>query len=511
MRSTERECSLVQVRRAALLGAVVLLAGAASCADESEPAGDVAKPLAYMPAEPALLAILDTDVDGDQVESFEDAVGENVLGSRDVEDILKQIVEGTGVSYDDDLKPLLGNPLVAAIESERMFGGEEGSFPIVAVEVADEDKLRDTLGKVPEADDYTFVEDGVLLFSEDAKELEAARMRHDRGDGLDPAVVDGALRGLPEDALLKLYSDLDDGVMQLAEVAPLTKMPWFDAVTTLGATISFEDSEMRADALVATDGAQPADLPVVPGSASPEVVRRDGWISGANLNQSQATAFLLRTVRAAFPDSDFVRDVATVERERGIDFEEEFLRQFNGPSQSLLAADGRFAARSRVRDPERLAATMEKIAPDLGRLVEDLQALRSSGLGILLLLAPDAPAATSVLDSANVRVRPLGRDLYRMSGLEGPGPDRIVFGLIDGVFVVAEDEQAAAEIATAPSEAFDGPPGPAVATASGTALANASADFIGIGTEGLPLREVAGALEAAPDGLRARLVAEFGD
>ena len=513
MRSTERECSLAGVRRTAFLAVAVLLAGAASCGDDSEPATDPAKALSYMPAEPALLAILDTDVDGDQVESFEQAVGENVLGERDVESILEEIVAGSGVSYDDDVKPLLGAPLVAAIEDERTFAGREpGSFPIIAIDVADEDKLRGVLDKVPEVDDYARVDDGTLLFSENRQVLDAARTRHERGDGLDPAAVDAAMRGLPDDALVKLYADVDDGLMLLPELAPLTKMPWFDSVTTLGAAISFEDSQMRLEALLSTEGARAEDLPVAFGTSdAPEIVERDGWISGANVNQSQTTTFLLRTVRAAFPDSDFVRDVATVERERGIDFEREFLRQFDGPSQSLLAPDGRFAARSEVRDPKRLAETMEKIAPDLGRLVEDLQALRSSGLGILLLLAPDAPAATSVLDSANVQVRPIGRDLYRMSGLEGPGPDRIVFGLVDDVFVVAEHERAAAEIAAAPTEPFEGPPGPAVMRASGTALRDAAANLIGIGDDGLPAREVSASLEAAPDGLRARIVAEFGD
>jgi hypothetical protein len=251
---------------------------------------------------------------------------------------------------------------------------------------------------------------------------------------------------------------------------------------------------------------------LTPGSAeAPDVVERDGWISGANLDQSRTTAFLLRAVRALFPDSDFVRDVAIVERERRIDFEREFLRQFNGPSQSLLSPDGRFAARSEVRDPPRLAATMERIAPDLGRLVEDLQGLQSTGLGALLLLAPDAPAATSVLGSANVRVDSLDDDLYRMSGLVGPGPDEIVFGLIEGVFVVAEDEAAAQDIATAPAQAFDGPPGAAVVRASGVALQEAATDLLGIGGAGRLASEVMGSLAAEEDGLRGSLVAEFGD
>jgi hypothetical protein len=460
-----------------------------------------------MPAEPVMVAIVDTDVDGDQVESFDDTLGKQLLG-RDVEDVLTEALRDADISYEDDVKPLLGSPLVIGVEES----GDEDAEVVAAIAVGDEDKLRETLDKLPDVERYTFVDDGMLVVSDTSEGLDAARARHDDGQGLDPDVVEATVGALPEDALLTLYADVDDGLMPMPELAPLKDAPWFDSITSFGAALSFEGQRVRAEALVATDHARPEDLPVVSGtSEQPHVVARDGWISGANVNQSQTTTFLLRAVRAAFPDSEFVRDVATVERERGIDFEREFLRQFDGPSQSLLAPDGRFAARSEVRDPERLAATLEKVAPDLGRLVEDLQALRSTGLGVLLLLAPDAPAASNVLESANVEVTALGDDLYRMSALEDPAPASIVFGLIDGVFVVAEDEQAAAEIAAAPTQPFDGPPGPAVLSASGAALQHLTADYLGIGTNGTPAREVSAALEAAPDGLRARLVADFDD
>ena len=484
--------------------------GASSCGDDGTTTTDPSKALAYMPAEPTLLAILDTDVDGDQVQGFEDTVGEGTPAD-DVEDLIERTLEGSPLSYEDDIRPLLGGPLVAAMDEPSARTGDAGDV-VAALVVDDEDKARETLEKVPGAESITYINDGVLVAADRPESLALARGREEAGEGLDPGAVTAAMSGLPDGALLKVYADLDDGVLQLPELAGVTRLPWFASLRTLGATVSFDDSRMLGDALLTTDETSAANLPLIPGtSEAPEIVSRDGWISGANLDQSRTTAFLLRTVRALFPDSDFVRDVATVEREREIDFEREFLRQFNGPSQSLLNSDGRFAARSEVRDPQRLAATMEKIAPDLGRLVEDLQGLQSTGLGALLLLAPDAPAATSVLGSANVRVESLGDDLYRMSGLVGPGPDEIVFGLVDDVFVVAEDEQAAQEIATEPAEPFDGPPGAAVVRASGVALQEGATDLLGIGSPGRLASEVTGSLAAEEDGLRGRLVAEFGD
>jgi hypothetical protein len=501
----------VSVGRAAIIAVAAIAVGATGCGDESTTTTDPANALAYMPAEPALLAILDTDVDGDQVRGFEDTVGEGTPAD-DVEELLEQALEDTPLSYEDDVRPLLGGPLVAAIDDVDALAGGDGEV-VAALVVDDEDKAQETIDKIDGAEHVTYVDDGVLLAAESPTALTRARGRKDAGEGFDPAALDAATSGLPDDALLRVYSDLDDGVLQqLPQLSNLTEVPWFDALRTLGGTISFDGSTMLGDAVLSTDPVPAADLPLIPGSSeAPDIVTREGWISGANLDQSRTTAFLLRTVRAVFPDSDFVRDVATVERERGIDFEREFLRQFNGPSQSLLDADGRFAARSEVGDPERLADTMKKIAPDLGRLVEDLQGLQSTGLGALLLLAPDAPAATSVLGSANVTVEPLGDDLYGMSGLVGPGPDEIVFGLVDGVFVVAEDEDAADEIVAAPAEAFEGPAGAAVMRASGVALQEAAADLLGIDAAGRLASEVTGSLAAEEDGLRGHIVAQFTD
>ena len=511
MRVPRRECSLVNVKRAAAMTITVAAIGASGCGDESTTTTDPSKALAYMPAEPAVLAILDTDVDGDQVHGFEDTIGDGTP-AEDVEQLIEEaILEGSGISYEDDVRPLLGGPLVAAMDEPDERTGDAGAV-VAALVVDDEDKARETLDKVPGAENVTYVGDGVVVAADSPESLSLARGREEAGEGFDPEAMTGAMEGLPDDALLKLYADIDAGVLQLPELSGLADQPWFESLRTLGATVSFDESQMQANALLATEGASAADLPLIPGtSESPEIVVRDGWISGANLDQSRTTAFLLRAVRALFPHSDFVRDVETVERERDIDFEREFLRQFNGPSQSLLSPDGGFAARSEVQDPQRLAATMEKIAPDLGRLVEDLQGLQSTGLGALLLLAPDAPAATSVLGSANVKVEPLRDDLYRMSGLVGPGPNEIVFGLVDDVFVVAEDEEAAQEIASAPTEAFDGPRGAAVVRASGTALQELATDFLGIGSPGRLASEIEGSLAAEEDGLRGRLVAEFGD
>jgi hypothetical protein len=231
------------------------------------------------------------------------------------------------------------------------------------------------------------------------------------------------------------------------------------------------------------------------------VLRKDE-ISGANRDQSRTTVFLLRALRAGYPDSRFVRAVAAVERELGIDFEQEILRQFNGPSASYVSSDGRvFAARSEVRDPEALRRVLPRIAPHLPALIEGLQGLQSEGMALLFLFAPDAPAAAPL---RAVRVDPPASEdgFFRVSGLTGEGPSELYFNVVGDVFVVASDEQRAREIAEADTVAAEGAQGAGVLRVDLAELDREETAFFFVP---IGARELVASLEASVDRLRARV------
>ena len=215
----------------------------------------------------------------------------------------------------------------------------------------------------------------------------------------------------------------------------LRRIPWVKALRALSATVTMSGENIRGDGALETDPSKlrPAGLPVQPGEEPPALVGSLRQFAGGSVNQSQTTAFLLRAARAAFPKSRFVRDVRRLERAHKIDFAQEVLRQFNGPSATLLAPSGHFAARSAVGNPRRLARTIRRLAPDLGRVVQDLEALEGEGPSLLLLLAPDAPIAPGVLGRSRVKVERLRgqRDFDRLKGLRR-GPARVYFGLHGG-------------------------------------------------------------------------------
>ena len=264
------------------------------------------------------------------------------------------------------------------------------------------------------------------------------------------------------------------------------------------AAVRFQGDDLEVDIAVGLDDelVEADDLPVVTGEDSPEIVPRDTEISGGNRNQSQTTVFLLRAVQAAYPDSRFVRAVDALDEDLGISFEEEILRQFNGPSASYVSPDGRiFAARSEVRDPEALRRMLPRIAPHLPALAEGLQGLQSEGMALLFLFAPDAPAATPM---TGVQVDPPATPdgLYRISGLTGDGPSGVHLGLVGDVFVVASDEQRAREIAEADTGPPKGAKGAGVLRADLAKLEPGPRRFLPFPLEG---KELVASLEASTD------------
>lgn len=468
--------------------AVALTVALGGCGSDDGSAGGGGDPLSYLPADAGSVVVVDTDLGGAPAKALEDAMRAHPLEGKGFEEQLRGLASDLGLPW-EDLEPLLGNDLIVGtpglgLLSRASRSGEDLAI-VGAIEVEDEGKLRELLegplnfkkiGEESGADLYAeeeneasvAIENGTLVFADRRETLAQALRTHDG-----PATqrfsrrdLGRATTGLPGDAPITLYANLARVTGQ-PDLRGMRKVKWVDALRTGAVTIGGRDGAVVADAQATTDpaGLTDADLPFAPGTPATAVPTRPDTVDSGSANQSQTTTFLLDLLRAWRPTGRFAQDVATVERQRGIDFDEEVLRQFDGPSSSALSADGSFGARSAVRDPKRMERTLRKIAPDVPRLAQDLDPLRKEGLALLLLFAPDAPVGTSVLGESDVTVERVDgeRALYRISDLaaqvEGPEettaevPDEIVFGLLGDAFVVASDvprARAAARQRTAP-------------------------------------------------------------
>ena len=238
------------------------------------------------------------------------------------------------------------------------------------------------------------------MFANTRETLAQALKAHDdpAGERFTRTQLDRATAALPLEAPVRVYVNLARLSGQ-PELRAMRKVKWVDALRTGAVTVSGSDGAVVVDAAANTEAEalRDDDLPFPPGAPATEAPTRRDTVNSGSANQSRTTTFLLDVLRAWRPTGRFAKDVATVERERGIDFDKEVLRQFEGPSSSALSADGTFGARSTVRDPDRMERTLRKVAPDVPRLAQDLDPLRAEGLALLLLFAPDAPVGTSVL------------------------------------------------------------------------------------------------------------------
>jgi hypothetical protein len=491
--------------------------------------------LSYLPKDVTTVVVVSTDVGSkpfkDAGQSLVPAVTDQPPG--DIEELLRRAVDsGSDLSYDAEVAPLLGNPIVIGTSDPEGLVTQGissiGGPDFVVTFETDTGKVRDLLDHFSSEVKKQGEEDGADIYSDQGGTFwlglngDVAVVTGERGDLLDAlAQADGgdrftetdfnqALEGLPKDAPVRAYADITR-LREIPQVRPLTKLPWFDALRTAGASLTVSGKSVVADAVANTDpaGLKPSDLPLPPGGKTPEIVREKGKISGASINQSQTTAFLLKALQVAFPDSQFVQDVKRVERHLKIDFERQVLRQFNGPSASVLKlpepqppvvygptgptvptppGEGEFAARSKVGNPARLAGVMSSLARDLGPLVEGLQGLQSEGLAALFLVAPDAPIRPGVLPPGPIKVEtiPGQHDFYRISGLAAgvpygaptPVPDQVVFGLVGDQFVVGSNLRLAKQIAHAKSRPAEGVSGASVLEADLSTLESGSDNFL---------------------------------
>jgi hypothetical protein len=490
---------------------LLCLALVAGCGGGEETgSADLPDALGYVPPDATLVALVPTDLESKQLQRIhrllDPTVEEAGVGPSLPEALDALFVENESVDFEREIAPLLGGTLVMAT------GIADEDTPLFALETSDGEKAAEVLRRL---DVREVAVDGDTVLIADAVDentdiLDEAIARHNAGEGFDPAVFERALGdAADDDALLRLYSS----PTLLAELASGADVPWLDAVRSAGASLRFESDAIVAELLVRTepDGISEDDLPLETGAGAPEVPDVEGALNGGNRNQSRTTVFLAQLARSAYPDSQFVREVEALEAELGISFEDEVLKQFDGPSASIAYADGRFAAVSDVGDPDRMRELLPRLAPRLPAILRGLQGLGDEALIALLLFAPDAPLVPGSLPllKAGIEVRRIEGDLYEIAGLdEGDQAlerlGTIVFGLIDDRFVVATDLQRARAAAELDVSEVDGAEGAAVGR---TDFSTWSFDWIErtFGLAIRPLGEAVGELEASTEGVEGEL------
>ena len=465
-------------------------------ADDEVPTADLPDALGYVPRDASAVAIVPTDLEGDQLRRLHRLLAP-LLSEAGVDASRSEAIATLLFDEGVDVEPLSGGTLVVSI------GNADEDTALVVLETRDGERAAKVLreqdvGRVAVDGDTVLIADA---FDENERLLDEAIARHEAGEGFDPDTFAGALGDeADDDALIKLYASPD----LIRSFAPGADLPWLNALRSVGASIRLDSDAIVADLHARTEAVSEEDLPLEAGEDAPEAPDADGALNGANRNQSRTTVFLAQLARTAYADSTFVREVEALEADLGISFEEEVLKQFDGPSASIAYMDGEFGAVSELSDPERMRELLPRLAPRLPAILQGLQGLGDEALIALLLIAPDAPLVPGALPllQDGIGVRPLGDDLYEIAGLdEGEnafnGPGTIIFGLIDDRFVVATSLDRARAAADLDVSEVDGAEGAAVGRTDFSTWPETPF--------GLPLGEAISELEASTEGLDGRV------
>ena len=474
-------------------------------ADDEVPSAELPDTLGYVPRDATAVAIVPTDLEGEQLSRLYRLL-EPVLREYGLDASRSEVVASFLFDKSVDMEALTGGTLVVSL------GNADEDTPLLVLETRDGERAAAVL-REQEAGRVAVDGDTVLIaeaFDENAGMLDEAIARHEAGEGFDPAAFARALGDeADDDALVKLYASPD----LIRSFASDADLPWLNALRSVGASLRLDEDAIVADLHARTDTVSEEDLPLEAGDEAPEVPDVDGALNGANRNQSRTTVFLAQLARKAYPDSTFVREVEALEADLGISFEEEVLKQFNGPSASIAYENGEFGAVSEIADPDRMRELLPQLAPRLPAILGGLQGLGDEALIALLLIAPDAPLVPGALPllQDGIGVRPLGGDLYEIAGLdEGAsafnGPGTIIFGLIDDRFVVATDPERARAAAELDVSEVDDAEGAAVGR---TDLSTWPEPPFGVPTR--PLGEAVSELEASTEGLDGRVRIEVPD
>src|SRR5918995_51024 len=443
--------------------------------------GDDSSPLdtalSYLPRNAVLAAAVDTDLDGDQYRALNDLLNEFAFSGEVRERLREQLAQASDGRFDEDVRPLLGNPAVIGITQAP---GEELE-PVLAMRTADEDKLF-------------AVEGDVIVFASDRPRLTAAVERADGDDHFDEEAFESALDGLPKTAVARIYADVEALLRNDPGSADARKVTWIAALRTLGAAVVAKGEKLEVEFRLRTEGdLTDADLPIAPGEEAPGVIAREGEIGFGVRDLAHVVRFAENAAQAIDPAGfgDYAQAKRTIDEQLDVSLDDDLVGQLRGDVAASVSTVGGFGVRAQLDDPAAFTRTLARVADVLPSFAE------GAGFG----------------PRVELRKPRAGDDFYELSDGDSGS---VIFGVAGEVLVVATDRARAEELATTEPSAVEGASGSVVTSTDAEQLANqiiamfgeqfGIPDLGGLGA-GLitgPLGDLNGHVSASPDELRGR-------
>jgi hypothetical protein len=439
------------------LVAGALVVGAAGCGNSSS-SDPLDNALSYMPKSTPVVVAIDTNLTSDQAKKVGKLIDKfGPVGTQFKNGIKQGIRSGSnGVSFDTDIKPLLGNDLVVGIPNASSLRSNASTPTIEAITTKDAGKAKSVIAKGSTkvgsshgADVYkdnsggtfTAVEGDTIVGASTQPLLDAALARHDGGDHMTKDDFNKALGDLDKSAIVRVAGDLQSIIKASARAGQATKVPWVGALRQFGATASAQDNGVAIDFQVQTQGLKEADLPIASGASAPPVVKRPGEIGLGIRNPQQIYNFAISALQTVNPKQfgQFVAAKQQIGTKLGVDIDKDILGQLTGNASISIVpnANNKFAARADLKNPAAFKTALAKAAKGLPALAKQF------GGGSVAVSAPKG-----------------GNGFYALA--DRKTRQRLIFGVVRNSFVVASDPARAGAIATQSASTVAGAQGSVV-------------------------------------------------
>jgi Protein of unknown function (DUF3352) len=483
-----------------LVFGVLALAGCGGGDDSGSPLDSA---LSVLPRDTAFAVAIDSNLDGDQFKALDKLVAKFPFSGQIKESLRRQLEQSSGgTSFDDDIKPVLGNPIVVGAATAQ------ASDVIAAMRAKDKGKLDDLVSsqkpqKTGEASGATLYRDGdtvfavkddLVVFANDEAQLKSALERADGDDHFDEDTFDEGLSGLPEGALVRIYADVEALLKSDPGSADARRIKWIAALRQAGATVTAKEDAIDVDFRARTEGdLSDEDLPIAPGDEAPPVIKRSGEIGLGIRDLAHIVQFAENAGQSIDPSGfgDYEQAKKTIDRQLGVSLDSDLIAQLNGDVSATVALNGGFGVRAELKDPAAFKKTLARVADVLPSFAE------GAGFGTVGLSKPKA-----------------GQRFYALAQPDG---DAVIFGVVDGVLVVANAAKRAAAVAAAEPADVPGASGSVTVSADAERLVTRilsqfGSEFgfgdlgsLGVGIFTRPLGDLNGWMSASPDELRGKL------
>ena len=486
--------------------ALLALAGCGGGDDSGSPLDSA---LSVLPKGTPFAVAIDTNVDGDQYKALDKLIDRFPFSGQIKGSLQRQLEQSSGgLSFNDDIKPVLGNPIVVGASKPDAVTGDSNAI-VAAIQAKDKDKLDDLVksqkpAKTGEASGATLYKDGdtvfavkddLVVFANDEADLKAALARADGDSHFDEDAFNEGLDGLPDGALARIYTDVEALLKSDPSTADARRVKWIAALRDVGATVTAKENGVDIDFRAKTDGnLSDEDLPIAPGDEAPPVIKRPGEIGLGIRDLAHIVHFGENAGQSIDPSGfgQYEQAKKTIDRQLGVSLDKDLIAQLDGNVSATVALDGGFGVRADLKDPQAFERTLAKVADVLPSFAE------GAGFGTVGLSKPKA-----------------GQKFYALARPDGSA---VVFGVVGQTLVVANDSKRAAALAAGQAPAdVPGARGSVTLSADaeqlvnrllsqyGPALGLGDLGSLGVGMFARPLGDLNGWMSASPDQLTGKL------